>query len=148
MAKLIHPIAGTIALLMILSFWLATAMSELFAGPEAVATVKSSVLWGFLILIPALMAVGGSGFQLGKHMRGPLIAAKKQRMPFIAANGLLILMPSAFYLSFKAQAGAFDTGFYIVQAVELCAGAVNILLLGMNMSNGIRLTRNRRRKTV
>lgn len=148
MAKFIHPIAGTIALLMILSFWLATATSELFAGPEAVATVKSSVLWGFLILIPALMAVGGSGFQLGKHMRGPLIAAKKQRMPFIAANGLLILMPSAFYLSFKAQAGAFDTGFYVVQAVELCAGAVNIILLGMNMSNGIRLTRNRRRKTV
>lgn len=147
MVKVIHPIAGTIALFMITSFWLATAMSELFAGPEAVATVKSLVPWGFLILIPALMAAGGSGFQLGKKMRGPLIAAKKQRMPFIAANGILILMPSAFYLSFKAQAGSFDTGFYVVQAVELCAGAVNIMLLGKNMRDGLRLTGNRHRKT-
>lgn len=146
MAKIIHPIAGTIALLTILSFWLATALSELFAGPAVVTTVKTLLPWGFFLLIPALMAAGGTGFQLGKKMRGPLIAAKTKRMPFIAANGILILIPSALYLSFKAQAGAFDTGFYVVQAVELCAGAVNILLLGLNMRDGLRLTGRRRRK--
>ncbi len=78
-------------------------------------------------------------------MRGPLIAAKKKRMPFIAANGILILIPSALYLSFKAHAGAFDTGFYAVQALELIAGAVNIVLLGLNMRDGFRLTGKLRR---
>ena len=148
MTKIIHPIAGTIALLTIMSFWCATALSELFAGHETVTMVKSAVPWGFLILIPALAVVGGSGFRLGKRMRGPLVAAKSRRMPIIAANGIVILIPSALYLSFKAQAGAFDAGFYIVQAIELCAGAANITLLGLNMRDGMRLTGKRRRKLI
>ncbi|MBN8292718.1 hypothetical protein JI664_12155 [Rhodobacter sp. NTK016B] len=148
MTKILHPIAGAIAMLTILSFWLATVLSELFAGTATIVTVKSLIPWGFLLLVPALMAVGGSGFRLGRKMRGPLIAAKTKRMPFIAANGILILIPSALYLSFKAQAGAFDTGFYVVQAIELCAGAVNLTLLGLNMRDGLRLTANRRRKPV
>ncbi|MEM5478182.1 hypothetical protein [Pacificibacter sp. AS14] len=145
MTKTIHPIAGGIALLTILSFWLSTVLSELFAGPALIATVKTLIPWGFFILIPALMAVGGSGFQMGKKMRGPLIAAKQKRMPFIAANGILILIPSALYLSFKAQAGAFDTAFYTVQVIELIAGAVNIGLLSLNMRDGLRMTGKLRR---
>lgn len=145
MTKFVHPIAGVLALITILSFWLSTALSELFAGAAAVTTVKTLIPWGFFILIPALMAVGGSGFQLGRKMRGPLVATKKKRMPFLTANGILILIPSALYLSTKAQAGAFDTGFYAVQAVELVAGAVNIVLLGLNLRDGLRLTGRRRR---
>ena len=145
MTKTIHPIAGGIALLMILTFWLSTALSELFANVAVVTAVKTLVPWGFLILIPALAAVGGSGFLLSKKRRGPLVATKQKRMPFIAANGILILIPSALYLSFKAQTGAFDTGFYAVQALELCAGAVNITLLGLNMRDGLRMTGKLRR---
>lgn len=143
MSKTLHPVAGTIALLTILSFWLSTACSEVFAGEQAVTTVKTLVPYGFFVLVPALMAAGGTGFRLGKRRRGPLVDAKKKRMPFIAANGILILIPSALYLSFKAQAGAFDTSFYTVQAVELMAGAVNITLLGLNMRDGLRLSRRR-----
>lgn len=147
MTKTIHPIAGTLVLITILSFWLSTAISELFASAAVVTTVKTLIPWGFIILIPALMAVGGSGFQLGKKMRGPLVAAKKKRMPFIAANGILILIPSALYLSFKAQFGAFDAAFYAVQTVELIAGAANIVLLGLNMRDGLRLAGKRPHKT-
>jgi len=145
MTKTVHPIAGGIALLMILTFWLSTALSEIFANITVVTAVKTLIPWGFLILIPALAAVGGSGFLLSKKRRGPLVATKQKRMPFIAANGILILIPSALYLSFKAQTGAFDTGFYAVQALELCAGAVNITLLGLNMRDGLRMTGKLRR---
>jgi hypothetical protein len=145
MTKTIHPIAGGIALLMILTFWLSTAWSELFANVAVVTAVKTLIPWGFLILIPALAAVGGSGVLLSKKRRGPLVATKQKRMPFIAANGILILIPSALYLSFKAQAGAFDTGFYAVQALELGAGAVNIALLGLNMRDGLRMAGKLRR---
>ncbi|WP_430449679.1 hypothetical protein [Rhodophyticola sp.] len=140
MTKTIHPIAGSIALLTILTFWVSTALSELFASASVVTTVKTLIPWGFAILIPALAAVGISGFRLTKKRRGPLVDEKRKRMPFIAANGILILIPSALYLSFKAQAGAFDMSFYTVQAVELIAGAVNIALLGLNMRDGLRLT--------
>ena len=34
-----------------------------------------------------------------------------------------MLIPAAFYLSYKAQLGQFDTAFYAVQAIELIAAA-------------------------
>ena len=69
---------------------------------------------------------------------------KAKRMEIIAANGILILIPSAFFLASKAQAGAFDTMFYVVQAAEIIAGATNITLLPMNMRDGLALRRRRK----
>lgn len=112
MKKLIHPMAGAIALLTIATFWLSTALSELFGSTEAVVAVKTAIPWGFLLLIPALAATGGTGFSLAKGRRVGLVAAKMKRMPFIAANGLLILIPCALFLSGKAKAGEFDMVFY------------------------------------
>ena len=145
MTKTIHPIAGGIALLTILTFWLSTALSEMFAPTAIVVTVKTLVPWGFLILVPALMAVGISGFRLSRKRRGPFVAAKQRRMPFIAANGILILIPSALFLSSKAQAGEFDAMFLVVQALELAAGAVNIALMTLNMRDGLRIAGKLRR---
>ena len=139
MTKAIHPFAGALALVTIAIFWLSTILSEAFGSTDAIITVKTLIPWGFLILIPALMAAGGTGFQLGKKFRNPLVAAKRKRMPLIAGNGILILIPSALYLASKAQAGSFDAGFYIVQTAELVAGAMNITLLGLNMRDGLRL---------
>lgn len=147
MIRHLHAAAGAVALLMIALFWLSTALSEVFAGPATVTAVKSLIPWGFLILIPALMAAGGSGLRLGKKRRGKHVEAKRRRMPLIAANGIAILIPSALYLSSKAQAGAFDSAFYTVQAIELIAGAGNILLLALNIRDGKRLTRRAPRAT-
>lgn len=143
--RIIHPVAGVLALLTILSFWLSTTLSELFGSTETIVMVKSMVPWGFLILVPAMALAGMSGFRLGAKWRGPVVAAKRKRMPIIAANGILILIPAALYLASKAQAGAFDTAFYIVQGIELFAGAVNITLLALNMRDGLRMTGKLRR---
>lgn len=67
-------------------------------------------------------------------------------MPIIAANGILILIPSALFLASKATSGEFDTSFYAVQLIELVAGAVNLTLLSLNMRDGLQLTRGRRRR--
>jgi hypothetical protein len=34
MIKIIHPVAGTVAILTIATFWLSTALSELFCVPR------------------------------------------------------------------------------------------------------------------
>jgi hypothetical protein len=68
-----------------------------------------------------------------------LARRKLRRMPFIAANGLLVLVPSALYLAAAARSGSFGTAFIAVQAIELAAGAVNITLLGLNLRDGLRL---------
>ncbi|SDH22961.1 hypothetical protein [Roseospirillum parvum] len=140
MPKTLHPIAGGLALLLVVGFWLATAISEL-AGPEsAVIAVKTAIPWGLLVLVPALAMAGGSGFRLARTTPGGLAARKGRRMPIIAASGLLILVPAALFLAAKARAGEIDSVFYAVQAVELLAGAVNITLLALNLRDGLRMS--------
>jgi hypothetical protein len=145
MTRIVHPVAGTVALLTIVTFWLSTAVAELFAPQATVVAVKAAIPWGFLLLVPALAAAGGSGFALAKGRRAGLVGAKLRRMPFIAANGILILIPAAFFLASKARSGEFDAVFYWVQALELAAGATNIALLSLNMRDGLRMKGHLRR---
>ncbi|OQW92008.1 MAG: hypothetical protein BWK78_02975, partial [Thiotrichaceae bacterium IS1] len=63
-----------------------------------------------------------------------------KRMPFIAANGMLILLPAAIMLNLWAAAGTFDTTFYVVQALELIVGPINLTLMGLSIRDGLRLT--------
>lgn len=148
MTRIIHPVAGALALVTIATFWLSTALSELFASQATVIAVKTAIPWGFLILIPALAAAGGSGFALAKGRRAGLVGVKVRRMPLIAANGIVVLIPAALFLAFKARAAEFDTVFYTVQAIELVAGAANITLLGLNMRDGLRMRGRFRRQPV
>ena len=103
-AKDYPPRSRLIALLTIATFWLSTVISELFLSEAAVVAVKTTLPWGFLLLIPALAAAGGSGFFLSHGQRTGLVGAKLKRMPFIAGNGLLILIPAALFLASKARA--------------------------------------------
>ena len=144
MLKTLHPIAGALALVTISSFWLSTVLTEVFAGASLVTLVKTTIPWGFLLLVPLLALAGLSGFRLAGKMRGPLVAAKRRRMPIIAANGIVVLIPCALFLASKAEAGAFDASFYAVQAIELVFGAINIALMAMNMRDGLRMKGRRR----
>ncbi|MES0862573.1 hypothetical protein ABLN87_09460 [Ruegeria sp. SCPT10] len=136
----IHAIAGGIGFVMILLFWTSTITSELFASHEAVATVKALILKGMFILIPAMAIAGGSGMAMGQKRKDALTKAKKTRMPVIALNGLLILVPAAWFLAGKAATGEFDSTFYTVQVIELIAGAANLTMMGLNIRDGLRMT--------
>lgn len=140
----IHAFAGTLALATISTFWTSTLISELFGSHETIAAVKTAILYGMGLLIPAMATAGATGTGLGKGWKLPQVAAKSRRMKIIAANGLLILLPSAVFLALRAQAGQFDTAFYAVQALELIAGAANITLLSLNLRDGLALGRRRR----
>lgn len=141
MIKTIHPIAGAIALMTIATFWLSTLGAELFGSRAQIIAVKTSIPWGMLFLVPAMAAVGSTGFKRARGRRDGVLGAKARRMPIIGANGVLVLIPSALFLASKAKAGDFDTTFYTVQVAELVAGAVNLTLLGKSMRDGLRLTR-------
>ncbi len=136
----VHAIAGGIGFLMILLFWTSTAISEMFASHETIAMVKALILKGMFILIPAMAIAGGSGTVMGRNRTDALAGAKKKRMPIIAMNGLLILLPSAWFLAGKTAAGEFDSTFYVVQVVELIAGAANLTMMGLNIRDGLTMT--------
>ena len=142
----IHLFAAITGFALIAAFWTSTIAVELLAGPDAIAVLKQAILWGMLALVPAMATAGATGFRLGGSSRAPVITAKRRRMMAIAANGLLVLVPSAFFLAAKAAAGEFDAAFYAVQAVELVAGAVNLALMGLNLRDGFAMTRRRRQR--
>ena len=141
MKNRIHLVVAMIATLCITSFFTATISVELFGSYETIATVKNLIVMpGLFVLIPAIAVTGGTGFARSKDRKGRLIDSKKKRMPFIAANGILILLPAAIFLNNWASIGSFDVKFYIVQVFELLAGAANLILMGMNMRDGLRMT--------
>ena len=99
MINKIHPVAAIIATLCIATFFTSTLLVELFGSHESIAMIKSLlVVPGLFILVPAIAATGGTGFALAKNRKGRLVERKKRRMPFIAANGILILLPAAILL--------------------------------------------------
>lgn len=140
MITTIHRIAALLATLTIASFFASTLLVELFGEAASVARLKSLIVWpGLALLIPAIAAAGGSGFALSRSRRGRLIDTKRRRMPFIGANGLLVLVPCALLLDRWAAAGRFDAAFFAVQAIELIAGALNLWLMSANIRDGLRL---------
>jgi hypothetical protein len=142
MIRTLHGVAAVLATATIATFFTATLLVELFGSAAAVAELKRLIVVpGLFVLVPAIALTGATGFALARTRGGRLVAAKKARMPFIGANGLLVLVPAALILDHWAAAGLFDSTFYLVQGVELAAGAFNLVLMGLNLRDGLRLRR-------
>lgn len=135
----LHKTAAFLSMGFIACFWLSSVLSELFGTHHTVLLVKKSILYAFAVFIPAVACTGISGMKLGGKSTYAPIVRKRRRMPWIAANGILILIPCAVFLFVKAQAGEFDTTFYAVQILELVAGATNFTLMALSAKDAQRL---------
>ncbi len=141
MKSKLHLFGAIISTLCIGAFFTSSILVELFGSQEAIATVKHLIFCpGLFILVPAIAITGGTGFALSKNRKGKIVNDKKRRMPFIGANGILILIPSAIFLDQLAASGSFGTKFYLLQGLELLAGAVNLYLMISNMRDGLNMT--------
>ena len=141
--RTLHRAAAMSAFLLILAFFTSSLIVELLGSPEAIATVKQSIVYGIGLLIPMMALTGITGAKLAPNASSGPIGSKKKRMPVIALNGLLVLVPAALYLNNLAGQGRFDTAFYTVQAVELLAGFINLVLMSLNIRDGRQLIRRR-----
>ena len=141
----LHAGASAIALLAICAFWLSALVAEFVTDHAGTVSIRMAIFYALPVLVIALSAAGASGSKLAGRSGAPRIAAKRTRMKAAAANGLLILVPSAIFLAWKADIGVFDTSFTMVQLVELIAGGANIILLGLNMRAGLEMRGRRLR---
>lgn len=107
----IHAAAGAGACLFIASFWSSTVLSELFGSHETIVVVKQAIVYALFGLMACMAVAGATGMKMGGKSKHTAIAAKRRRMPFIAANGMLILLPCAFFLNNRASDGQFDSVF-------------------------------------
>jgi len=87
----IHAAAGAGAFLFIASFWSSTVFSELFGSHETVAAVKQTIVYALFGLIACMAIAGATGMKMGGKSKHAAIAAKRRRMPFIAAYGFAML---------------------------------------------------------
>ncbi len=140
MKKRVHMIAGMVALTIVALFLTSSVAVELVGDDNAITTVKQWIFYGLALLIPAMIVTGASGRALIVRHRGVLLRVKQRRMIAIAIIGLGVLAPCAVVLRNLSAAGDFGGSFYLIQAVELIAGAVNITLLGLNMRDGMLLS--------
>jgi hypothetical protein len=142
----VHAVAGVIAFLVIASFQAATILAESLAVPTAIATVKTSIVFGLFILIPAMAIAGVTGRRLAGPSPHGLPARKLRRLALAALNGVFVLVPCALFLAWRARAGLFDAPFYAVQALEFAAGLINLIFIGLNMRDGFTLSGRFRRQ--
>jgi hypothetical protein len=137
---------GFLAMMMIVSFFFSSIIVELVGDEQAVALVKQMIVYGLFILIPAMAITGILGRAVTGARQGRLIKTKMKRMIVVAVNGIVILIPCAIALNNLAASGQFGPTFYTIQGIELSAGAVNIILIGLNMRDGLLLTGRLRKK--
>ncbi|ERB63887.1 hypothetical protein G3U99_18095 [Vibrio coralliilyticus OCN008] len=131
--RTIHKAAALSGFMMILSFFTSTLYVELFGSFAQIASVKTYIFYAIWFLIPTMALAGITGAKMAPKVTIGPIAAKKKRMPLIALNGLLVLTPAAIYLHYLADAGQFNSTFYIVQIIELIAGFTNLILMSMSI---------------
>ena len=145
MKQIIHRTAAITATICVATFFSSTLLAELFGSIEVIRQVKSLIVSpGLFILAPAIALTGATGFSLAKQRSGRIINRKKKRMPFIAMNGVFILIPAAIFLNQWATEGNLDTQFFLLQAAELIAGAVNLVLMAMNIIDGKKFIHKKR----
>lgn len=145
MKPLIHRIAAITATLCVATFFSSTLLVELFGSTEAIKMVKSLIVFpGIFILVPAIATTGATGFMMSKQRSGRVCDKKKKRMPFIAINGIFILLPAAYFLNQWAIADQFDSQFYLLQAVEIIAGLTNLVLMTLNILDGRKISPRKR----
>jgi len=95
--------------------------------------------WGAVLL--------GVEVQLGdKHLTGTIVPKKDESYSLnlgnlAAAEACTVMLRYAQTLPiFRAAAGTFDATFYLVQGLELLAGATNLGLMGLNIRDGLRMS--------
>lgn len=138
----LHALSGALATLTVATFWTSTLISEVFLSREAVVAVKHAIaLYGLvpMALFMALAAATGQRLSQGGARQGRLLDEKRRRMAALRRNGLLLMVPLALFLNWKAGAAEFDRVFYAAQLAELLLGLSQLSLLARNLHAGLRL---------
>jgi hypothetical protein len=141
---IIHKAAALAAFTLIVTFFISSLMVDMFGDQQALIKVKANIFQAVWLLIPLMALAGMTGAKMAPKVTSGPIALKKKRMPYIALNGLFILLPAAYILNNLAQEGEFNRLFYLVQTIELLAGFINISLMSFNIRDAMSLKRNAR----
>ena len=132
----VHLAAAVGAVVVIVTFLISSAVTELIGTAGEVHALRHDIMLGLPLLIACLVTAALTGRRLGGRSKAPVVRRKQRRMTLIAALGVAVLVPCAVVLNYRAM-GA-------LEITELVAGGLNLTLLGLNFRDGRALTRRRR----
>lgn len=141
--RTLHATAATLGLIFIATFFISTVIAEIGGDRGTIVRVKTGIFYAIFALVPIMATAGLLGRRLAGTSQAPIIKRKMRRMQLVAMNAVAILIPCVVVLYWLASQGRFGWQFVAVQAVELLAGAVNVMLLGLNLRDGLRLRAGR-----
>lgn len=136
---IIHITATIKAACTIALFFLSSLIAELMSDEEIIRTVKASIFYSLPVLFFSMPTLAISGRKLAGHSQHPDILKKMARMKLMVFNGI-ILIALASFLYYYSNYYAIDSTFLYAQIVELILGFTNLLLIGLNIQDGLKLS--------
>lgn len=134
-----HVVATIIAFLTISTFFFSTLWAEVFGGASIILKVKTLIFYLLPVLIVAMPVLAFTGIRLAAKNSSELVSRKLKRMRKIGINGVL-LISMAVFLYLRALNFHFDFLFWSMQVIELGLGGTNLVLIGLNIRDGLRLS--------
>lgn len=135
----IHLAATTVATITIVMFFSVSLVAELHGDEELIISVKTGIFRFLPLLLFSMPALAISGNKLAAASDNVLVKQKKQRMKIVMVNGI-VLVTLAVFLYYRANYQSVDQVFMYAQIAELCFGLFNLILMGMNIYSGLKLS--------
>ena len=137
--SIIHKVSGMMALTIISLFFLASVYVEINGNHDLILNVKTIIVFTMPIMLILMPAAAITGKKIAGKSMAPIIKIKKNRVKFIAINGI-ILMVLAVLLYLRASNGQIDNTFLTLQFTEFAFGLANMSLLLLMIRDGRILT--------
>ncbi|UZR99469.1 hypothetical protein [Chondrinema litorale] len=135
----IHLLATAIAVIIILTFFTSSVFAELNGEETFIKTVKTSIFYALPLLLIAMPTLGISGNKLAGKSTNQEVLQKQKRMKLIVFNGI-VLISLASFLYYRVSFKEIDVVFFYVQMAEFAFGIGNLVLIGLNIKSGMKLS--------
>lgn len=135
----IHVSTTIIATLTIAFFFVSSATAEIVGDETFIKKVKEVIFFLLPVMIVTMPILGITGNKLANKSQSPMVNGKRRRMKFIAVNGLILIFLASL-LYYRSHYLAIDNMFLAIQFGELAFGFTNLLLIGMNIRDGLQLS--------
>lgn len=139
----IHIAAAAAGLVVITTFLVSSAVTDLIGGAGDIRVLRHGILLGLPLLIGCLVTAALTGRRLAGGFRPAVVRRKQRRLQAVAAAGILVLVPCALILNHLAAAPP-SWVFHSLEITEISVGTLNLSLLALNFRDGRRMTRHRR----
>ena len=135
----IHLVATMIAAATIATFFCSSLAAEINGDELLIRTVKKGIVLSLPILVIAMPTLGITGNKLAGSSQNPIVFLKKRRMKLVLINGIMLIALACF-LFYRSHFRAIDSIFMVAQAVEFILGLTNLVLIGLNIAGGLKLS--------